>query len=100
MPADHLMLLSAIGDVQTFVWVFVTVYSLIIFLYILTSWIRLPYNRLFNVVQRFLYDACEPYLRLFRRLIPPLGRIDLSPVIAVFVLIVVGEVINAVLGTV
>jgi len=53
--------------------------------YILTSFVRLPYS--FNPVVRFLYDVCEPYLRLFRRILPPLGPLDLSPIIAVLVLI-------------
>ena len=40
--------------------------SLAILLYILTSWVRLPYS--LEPVQRFLYDVCEPYLRLWRRI--------------------------------
>ncbi len=79
-----MVLLDAIGSVQTFVYVFATVYSLTIIAYIITSWIRMPYS--LNSVQRFLYDVCEPYLRLFRRMLPPLGALDLSPLIAVFVL--------------
>jgi uncharacterized protein YggT (Ycf19 family) len=39
-----------------------------------------------NRIQRFLYDVCEPYLRLFRRFIPPAGPLDLSPLVAVIVL--------------
>ena len=65
--------------------VFVGVYVLVIFAYILTSWIRLPYS--LNAVQRFLQDVCEPYLRLFRRFMPPLGPLDLSPLVGVLVLI-------------
>ena len=47
-----------------------------IFAYILTSWIRMPYSPWLNRIQRFLYDVCDPYLRLFRRFIPPLGPLD------------------------
>ena len=53
---------------------FIYVYMLLIIAYILTSWIRLPYSPTLNRVQRFLYDVCEPYLRLFRRLIPASAR--------------------------
>jgi uncharacterized protein YggT (Ycf19 family) len=60
-----------------------------IFAYILTSWIRLPYSPWLNRVQRFLFDVSEPYLRLFRRVIPPLGPLDISPVVAVLVLVIV-----------
>ena len=61
---------------------------LLIFAYILTSWVRLPYSLWLNRIQRFLYDVCEPYLRIFRRMLPPLGPLDLSPMVGVFVLIV------------
>jgi uncharacterized protein YggT (Ycf19 family) len=48
-------------------------------------------------VQRFLYDVCEPYLRIFRRVLPPLGPLDLSPMVAIFVLIILQQVVNALL---
>jgi YggT family protein len=79
------LLADAVSTVQTFVVVFVSVYVLVIFAYILTSFVRLPYS--FNPVLRFLYDVCEPYLRLFRRVLPPLGPIDFSPIVAVAVLV-------------
>jgi len=80
------MLCSVTSQVMTLVNVFVSVYSLIIFLYVLSSWIPLPYNRNLNLVRRFLSDACDPYLRLFRRVLPSLGGIDLSPIVAVLAL--------------
>ena len=67
------------SSLQSFVNVFVSVYILLIFVYILLSWFRLPYTLWLNRIQRFLYDVCEPYLRLFRRVLPPLGPLDLSP---------------------
>jgi uncharacterized protein YggT (Ycf19 family) len=76
---------------QDFVVVFVGVYVLVIFAYILTSWIRLPYS--LNPVQRFLNDVCEPYLRLFRRFIPPLGPLDLSPMVGVLVLVGIEQLV-------
>jgi len=42
-------------------------------------------------IQRFLYDVSEPYLRLFRRMLPSTGPIDLSPMIAVIVLVAAGR---------
>jgi YggT family protein len=76
---------DAVSTIQSFVVVFVAVYVLVIFAYVLASFVRLPYS--FNPVLRFLYDVCEPYLRLFRRILPPLGPIDLSPMAGVLVLI-------------
>jgi YggT family protein len=91
-----LVLADAIDQLITFIDVFIAVYALLVFVYILTSWIRIPYS--LAPFQRFLHDACEPYLRLFRRILPPVGPLDLSPMVAVFVLILVGRVLTDVLA--
>ena len=80
-----------------FVYVFLWVYLLLLFAYILTSWIRMPYQPWLNRVQRFLYDVCDPYLRIFRRVLPPLGPLDLSPMVAIFVLLIVQNVLVSLL---
>jgi YggT family protein len=86
------------GDtIASFVYVFLWVYLLLLFAYILTSWIRLPYRPWLNRVQRFLYDVCDPYLRIFRRFLPPLGPLDLSPMVAIFVLLIVQNVLVSLL---
>jgi YggT family protein len=95
--AESVVLLDAISSIQNFVNVFIFVYILLIFAYIITSWIRLPYSPWLNRIQRFLYDVCEPYLRIFRRFLPALGPLDLSPIVAVFSLIILNQIIIAVL---
>ena len=85
------MVLDAVTQVELFINVFISVYALVVFLYVLTSWIRLPYS--FNPVQRFLYEVCEPYLRLWRRVLPSFGPLDLSPMVAIFALIVFGQIV-------
>jgi uncharacterized protein YggT (Ycf19 family) len=92
-----LPLADAIDAVQGFVNVFISVYILLIFAYILTSWIRLPYSVWLSRIQRFLFDVCEPYLRIFRRLLPAFGPLDLSPIIAVLSLFVINRIIQTVL---
>jgi uncharacterized protein YggT (Ycf19 family) len=89
------VVLDAITQVELFVNVFIGVYTLVVFLYVLTSWIRLPYS--LNPVQRFLYDVCEPYLRLWRRILPSFGPLDLSPIVGIFGLIVLNRVVINVL---
>jgi YggT family protein len=95
MGVQVALLADAVSAVQNFVTVFSGVYILLIFVYVLTSWVRLPYS--LAPVQRFLYDVCEPYLRLFRRLLPALGPLDLSPIVGVFALLLVARLINGLL---
>lgn len=87
------------SSVQNFVRVFVWIYILLIFAYVLLSWIRLPYSRTASAVQEFLDDVCRPYLRLFRRL-PTLGPLDVSPIIAVVALLLGSELVVYVIGLV
>jgi len=90
--------LALIADAATtaanFVAVFVYVYSAVIFAYVILSWIRIPYS--LSWLQRFLYDVCEPYIRIFRRFLPPIGPLDLSPLIAILALSLARLLINRV----
>ncbi len=83
-------LADAIDTVQRFVDVLFLVYIACVFLYIISSWIRLPYNLWLNRLQQFLYDVVNPYLRIFRRILPSVSLggmgLDLSPIIGIFVL--------------
>ena len=92
-----LLLADAVSSIQNFVHVFILVYVLILFAYILLSWVRLPYSPWLNRLQRFLFDVSEPYLRIFRRLLPPFGGLDLSPMIAIFALFFIDLVIQSIL---
>ena len=97
VTATVMLLGDAVTKAETFVNVFVTVYTLIILVYIITSWLRLPFSPWLNRIQRFLYDVSEPYLRLFRRLLPSMGPIDFSPSIAVIVLGLISTVVMRIL---
>jgi YggT family protein len=87
------LLADAVTTAQRFVSDFIYVYILLIFVYVLLSFVRLPYSIWGNRIQRFLYDVTEPYLRLFRRFLPPLGPLDLSPLIGTIVLIALQQII-------
>ncbi len=89
------MVLDTVTQVELFVDVFIAVYALVVFAYVLTSWIRLPYS--LNPVQRFLHEVCEPYLRLWRRVLPSFGPLDLSPMVAILALYVLDTIVKAVL---
>jgi len=89
---------STRSDIAGYVQTLVFVYTILIVAYILSSMFfqvggRLPYNRALNAVMTFLRDVCEPFLRIFRRVMPPLGPLDLSPMVAIVVLNVAGAIV-------
>jgi YggT family protein len=92
------LLLDTASSIQNFLWVFVSIYIVLIFVWVLLSWVQLPYSRTFSAVQEFLDDVVSPYLRVFRGRIPTLGPIDLSPIVAVVVLLLAAELVNALIG--
>jgi YggT family protein len=59
------------------------VYTWLIIARIVLSWVK---HNPYHPAVRFIYDLTEPYLGIFRRVIPPLGMIDLSPIAALLVL--------------
>ena len=91
-------------DVASYLDTLLVVYLVLIFIRILMSWIpRMPYNRVLSAVLQFVQDVTDPYLNLFRRFLPPVklgpGALDLSPIGATIVLLVVGGlIVNIVRG--
>jgi YggT family protein len=95
------MLLAALtrADIANYVDALFEVYIVLIFIYILLNLlfsfgVRTPYSRWSDAVLNFLRDVCEPYLRIFRRFIPPIGMFDLSPMIAIILLVVVRSILH------
>lgn len=86
------------GDVASYVSALFTVYIVLIFIRILSSWIpRMPQNPALLAVVRFSQQTTDPYLNIFRRVLPPVGgsglRLDLSPVIGLFVLLIAQAIV-------
>ena len=92
-----LLLAVSRQDVAEYVNTLVLVYLVLIFIRIIVSWFRsIPYHPILSGFLTFVHDVTDPYLNLFRRFIPiarigPAG-IDLSPIVATFVLIIVGGI--------
>ena len=63
-------------------WVF-QIYTILLVIYILMSWVPSMRETKFG---QFLAVIVEPYLGFFRKFIPPLGMIDISPIVALFAL--------------
>jgi YggT family protein len=92
------VLAGALSAVRNFVNVFILVYGLLILCHIIMSWFQLPYRPWLYRIRQFLADVCEPYLRIFRRFLPPIGPLDLSPMVAIIVLIVLDRLFLQVIG--
>ena len=94
-----LVLATVRSQIANYVGALVTVYVLLIIAYILSQLFfafggRVPYARWSSALLGFLRDVCEPYLAIFRRFIPAIGPLDLSPVVAIVVLTIVGRVVQ------
>ncbi len=81
------------GDVADYVGALFLVYIILILIRVLISWVpRMPYNPALRAVLDFVSETTDPYLNLFRRVLPPIGGgglgIDLSPMIGIIVLYV------------
>ncbi len=72
-------------------------YSILIVVYVLMSWIPRGSARIVEDVRSVLASVCEPYLGLFRRIIPPLGMVDFSPIVAILVLELISWLVVAIL---
>lgn len=59
-------------------------YGVLIIVYVLMSWF--PVRGMLYDVYRVLGSVCDPYLNIFRRFIPPIGQLDISPIVAFIVL--------------
>ena len=85
-------------EIADFLSALIFVYTIIIVAWIVASFVfslggRVPYNRVLNAVLDFLRDVSDPYLRIFRRLPLQIGPIDLSPIVAIIVLQIVGSIV-------
>ncbi len=93
-----LLLASARTDIAEFLSTVIYVYTLVIIVYIVTNLlfaagVRPPYTRWGSAALGFLRDVCEPFLRIFRRMLPSFGGFDFSPIIAIVVLQIINIVI-------
>ena len=71
---------------QYFIITLADVYSMILFVYVLMSWIPQK-TGIIGDIDTILGKLCDPYLDLFRRFIPPIGgMVDVSPIVALLVL--------------
>jgi YggT family protein len=86
------------GDVADYVDALVFVYFVLILLNIVLSWIQqfrpIPYNLTLRAVIGFIEESTNPYLNVFRRWVPRIGPLDISPILATILLFVVGGIVS------
>jgi YggT family protein len=87
------------NDIANYVSALFIVYTILILLNILISFVpRMPYHPWLRVVLDFITETTDPYLNIFRAIMRPLGgpggmAIDLSPMLAILVLGIVGGIV-------
>jgi YggT family protein len=91
------------NDVADYVAALFLVYIILILIRVLMSWIpRMPYNPTLRAVLDFITETTDPYLNLFRRIIPPIGGggfgLDLSPMIGIIVLLILRGLVVALIS--
>lgn len=89
---------STRSDIAGYLSALIYVYTLLIVAHIVVQLlfafgVRPPYSRATDAVLSFLRDVCEPYLRIFRRIVPMAGMLDFSPIVAILVLTLVNAVV-------
>jgi YggT family protein len=93
-----MILASARTQIADYLSTLIYVYTLLIILYIVIQLLfsvglRPPYSRFTDIVLGFLRDVCEPFLRIFRRLIPSFGGLDFSPILAILTLSIINTIV-------
>jgi uncharacterized protein YggT (Ycf19 family) len=93
-----LVLASARTSIADFLATLIYVYTLLIILYIVIQLLfsvglRPPYSRTVDAILQFLRDICEPFLRIFRRIIPSFGGLDFSPILAIISLQIINRIL-------
>jgi YggT family protein len=89
---------SARTQIADYLSTVIYIYTLLIILYVVIQLLfavglRPPYSRTTDAILGFLRDICEPFLRIFRRVIPQFGGIDFSPILAILTLSVFNSIV-------
>ncbi len=93
-----LTLATARTEIAGFLSTLIYVYTLLIICYIVVNLLlavglRPPYSRASDAILTFLREVCEPFLRIFRRVIPMFGGWDFSPILAILTLSIINSLV-------
>jgi len=88
---------STVDTIQTFIRSFVQIYVLLILVWVVLGYFRLPYNVWLSRIRRLLDDTVQPYLRAWRKILPMFGPLDLSPMIGILALLAGEQILISVI---
>jgi YggT family protein len=93
-----LLVATARTEIASYISTLIQVYTLLIIVYIvvnllLSIGLRPPYSRTTDAILGFLRDVCEPFLRIFRRVLPMMGGFDFSPILAILTLQLINNLV-------
>ncbi|MDO4807197.1 MAG: YggT family protein [Coriobacteriales bacterium] len=80
-----------------FVWRLFDFYAILIFVWCILSWLPIPREGIVSDIAGAIDTLVSPYVNLFRRLIPPFGGLDFSPIVAIVVLQLIERLILGIL---
>ncbi|HUZ83677.1 MAG TPA: YggT family protein [Gaiellales bacterium] len=90
---------GTISTVEQFLYSLVLVYTVLIIAYVVLGYLHLPYSLWVGRIRAFLHDTVEPYLGMWRRILPSMGGLDFSPLVAIVALQVVLQIVFVVLNS-
>jgi YggT family protein len=88
---------STIDTLETFVRSFVQIYVLLVLVWVVLGYFRLPFNRWIFRVRRFLDETVQPYIGAWRKILPMFGPLDLSPMVGIIALLAGEQILISVL---
>ena len=88
---------DTIITIERFVNIFISLYTALIIIQIILSFVTLPYGIWTYRFRNFVDETVTPYLRLFRRILPMAGPLDLSPMVAIFSLVILRSILFQIL---
>jgi YggT family protein len=90
--SDHQRVLLA-----NFVQYYSDLYILLIFIWILQSFVTLPYNRVLYAIRDFASETVFPLMAVFRRILPMFGPLDLSPMLAIIAVLAAQRILTSII---
>jgi uncharacterized protein YggT (Ycf19 family) len=80
-----------------FVSYYADLYILLIFIYILQSFVTLPYNRVLYAIRDFASETVWPLMHAFRKILPMFGPLDLSPMLAIIAVLAAERILTSII---